>query len=323
MCGESMTDEYEEIKSEETRKNLNVFRPIDKTASYDPKTFVGAQSKIKDLEEYLQRLNQPNGHAADVGARRDLSYLLYGDQNEQLSRTDTQLMSEADDAYRFAIENMSRYIENNRGRVISEFDGKSLMSLVINKLPLYLTKKKNHDGSPNEHYDAKHNKLVADILEFRAMKSSDEKTRGEAQESLMKKIMDDKEVPEWIKVSMQREAGRGQSFERMIFIKYAAGQTNALLRYLTNGDKPDESKLKELINNSLRVAYDRYDDIPSGKAFDKERREDVWEKSLRECYMVMARELRSVEKKELEDDNPEKREENEREDERKSLRMAA
>lgn len=315
-----MTDEYEDAKSEETRENLNVFKPIDKNERYDPKKFVGAQSGIKDIEEYLQRLRQPNG-LTDVGAKRDLSALLYGDPNEQLSRTDAQLMSEADDAYTFAIENMGRYIENNRGQVINEFDGNGLMSLVLDKLPLYSTPKEKRKGEPNEHYDEKHNKIVADILEFRALRSSDERTRAEAQKNMMDEIMNDKEVHPWIKVSLQRYAGRDSSFVSMIFTRYVAGQEKALKKYLTNDGKPDETKLRNLIHDSLRVAYDRYDTIPSGAAFDKERREDVWEKNLRECYMTMARELRSVEKKELEDDNPVKREENEREDERRASGM--
>jgi hypothetical protein len=319
MLGESMTDEYDEAKSEETRETLKVFRPIDKTEHYDPKSFVRAQSQIKDMEEYFQRLSQPNGQA-DVGAKRDLSELLYGGPNDQSNYE--HLMSEANDAYSFAIENMSRYIENNRGQIINKFEGKSLLDLVLNKLPLYSTKEKK-DGDHNGHYNEKHNKLVADILELRDMNSSDEKTVAKAQKNMMEKIMEDKEVPEWIKVSMQRYAGRESSFVPMIFSRYHAGQTKALFRYLTKGDKPDESKLRGLINNSLRVAYDDLDSVPSGKEHDKERREKIWENNLRECYKVMARELRSVEKEDLEEKDSKKREENERKAERISLRMAA
>jgi hypothetical protein len=248
--------------------------------------------------------------------------LLYGDDSEWTKRPEL-LLSEANDAYTFAIDNMGRYVENNRGRVISEFDGKSLMSLVLDKLPLYSTPKAKTNGEPNKGYDERHNKLVEDILELRALKSSDEGTRAKAHEVLMKKIKDDKDVPDWIKLTIQRYAGKESTFISMIFLRYAGGQEQALKKYLSKDDKPDETKLKNLINNSLRVAYDRYDDIPSGKAFDKERREDIWEKGIRPCYMTIARELRSVEKKELEDDNPDKREQNEREDERRSLGMAA
>ncbi len=304
-----MTDEYEEAKSEEIRENLGVFRPIDKNEHYDPKKFVRAQSQIKDMEEYVQRLNQPNGHA-DVSARRDLSGLLYGDPNEQLRRPTEHLMSEANDALSSGVENMGRYIENNSGQAMSGLDGKSLMGLVINSHPLYLTG------------DERHDKVAADILELRAMNSPNEEVRHKASGNMMRRILTDKEVPDWVKVSIQRYAARESTFVATIFSRYHEGQEKAIARYLTSGDKPDESKLRRLINESLRVAYDKFDDVPSGEENDDERK-DIWEQNIRPCYLAIAGELRSIEKKKLEEKDSKKQESKAREAERQSLRMAA
>jgi hypothetical protein len=304
-----MTDEYQDVKDEEIRKNLKVFRPIGKDDSYDPKTFAKAQGNLNDLEGYIQRLSQPNGHA-DVSARRDISGLLYGDENEQLRRPTEHLMSEARDAQSSAVENMGRYMENNSGQVMNRLDGKSLANLVLNSHPLYLTGNEKHD------------KVAEDILELRALNSSDEKTAGEAQKSIMKRINEDKEVPDWIKISIQRYAGRESSFVPMIVSRYVNGQNKALSKYLTNGDKPDESKLRGLINNSLRAAYDKFDDVPSGKENDEERN-DIWEQNIRPCYLTIAKELRSVEKKKIDEKDSKKQESKAREKDRNSLGMAA
>jgi hypothetical protein len=301
--------EYQKAKKEATKKNLKVFRPIDKDSSYDPQTFVKAQGQLNDITGYIHALNQPNG-GANIGARRDLSEKLYGDSNEQLRRTDTQLMSEARDAESSAVENMGRYIEHNSGQVMNRLDGNSLATLVRNSHPLYLTGNKQHD------------EVVADIIELRAMNSSDEKMVAQAQKSMMDRINNDEEVPDWIKVSIQRYNTLESPFVSMIFARYSAGQKKALDSYLTKGGKPDETKLKALINNSLRAAYDKFDDVPKGKEHDGER-SDIWEQNLRPCYLEIAKELRSLEKRKLEAKDSKKQEEKAREKERQSLGMAA
>lgn len=298
-------------------KNIVNYHPILPDKEYSRKPFLKAQGQLNDLEEYIQVLEKD---PYNLNARKDLFELLMGDSRKHVGKSPEVIKQIGHTAYSDGIEKMSRYVEMNYNPVMNKLDGKELVRLVMN-IPLYKTSDKEYKhGKVTK--DKEHNELVDLINEIRSMNSEDKEIQGKVISNALSNILKSKEVPDWVKNLVQEFAGTDATFSKDILTNYKAVREKTLNGYITKDGKPDEKKLKSLINISREVAYAELNELDKKK--DEKERNDIWEKVIRPEYIGIAKALYKSEKKELEKDIPEKVEKNEREERRiESLGMAA
>src|SRR3989344_8860165 len=195
MSNENLSLE-ERLKKEE--KNIVNYNPISANESYDRLTFVKKQGELNDLEEYVQAIGKD---PYNVGAREDLSYLIFGDSRVHVGMSPEEIRKIGNDAYSDGIEKMSKYAERNYDNMIGKLEGEDLKNIAMN-LPLYKTSDKKYKSGEITK-DNEHNKLVDTINEIRLMNSDDEEIKGKVVNNALSKVINSKEVPDWVKNLIQ------------------------------------------------------------------------------------------------------------------------
>jgi hypothetical protein len=303
---ESMTNEKEpnlEARVDEEDRNIVNYHPISPKGKYNRKPFVSAQKQLNDLGAYAQALSKD---VYNVGAREDLCGLLLGDSNKQNGMAPERLIKMAGEAYGDGIDSMGRYVRHNFKDFMGKLDGESL-NRVVYSVQLYATGNKEHD------------EIVSLFRDIREMGSKDEQTKSEAINRAINHLLKTDNMPRWAKVLISADK---QFLGEIVIPRFYAGRNKALAEHLQKDGKPDKDKLRKLVEDSIKVANDRYGDVPSGKEHNGERK-DIWEGDLRPYYIATAQALYPIEKKELEKNNDRKQDEKKREAERQSLGMPA
>jgi hypothetical protein len=315
MSDENKNPTLEERLKKEEKQIVN-YHPISPNERYDRETFVKAQKALKNFEEYMQVLSKD---PFDVNAREDLSYLLFKDIAKHVGMKPEEIRKIGNSAFSNGIENMAKYVENNYNNFMDKLDSGGLTNLVMG-LPLYKTSNKEY-GHERIAEDKEHNELVYLINEIKLMNSDDKEVQGKVVGNILSNIIKSKEVPDWAKSLIQYFAKTDAHFVNEMVVKYKTERAKAFSEHITKDGKPDKDKLKSLIDKSLKIAYAEFNELNEKE--HEEERKDIWEKVIRPYYIEMARALYKSEKKELEKDIEEKRKENEREEYRNELGMAA
>ncbi len=304
----------ERLKKEE--KNIVNYNPISANESYDMLTFVKKQGELNNLEEYVQAIGKD---PYNVGAREDLSYLIFGDSRVHVGMSPEEIRKIGNDAYSDGIEKMSKYAERNYDNMIGKLEGEDLKNIAMN-LPLYKTSDKKYKSGEITK-DNEHNKLVDTINEIRLMNSDDEEIKGKVVNNALSKVINSKEVPDWVKNLIQYFAGTNAHFVNEIFARYKTGMVRAFSEYITREGQVDKDKLKSLVDTSLKVAYAEFNELDEKENVGE--RKDIWEQAIRPYHIVIAKSLYKPEKKKLEENIDKKKEKSERKEFRRKLGMAA
>jgi len=278
-----------------------VYRPISPNEAYGRTAFLNAQDQLNDLERYREALDK-DPH--DVKAREEICKTAFGRKEGHLDYSPEQMRIIAKETYKSGAEGMGRYVQNNEDKFFDMLDGKALQNLVMT-LPMYKNGKKEHDD------------LVELINDVNSMGKILHESEVEKMRRGVEKLTKSKNVPDWAKKLIKYFSG-DQRFVQEVYVKSYFSKKAVLGNALTKDREPDRDKLKGLIKDSLKVAYDKGADEK-----DEGKRNDIWEDCIRPYYLEMAKYAFGFEKKAFEDDNEELRERNEREEKRSGLGMAA
>ncbi|MEM4271750.1 MAG: hypothetical protein QXD13_01535 [Candidatus Pacearchaeota archaeon] len=283
------------------------YNPIKKDEAYDRKTFVYAQEQLNDLQNYHAGLQKDH---ANPGVRKDLSELLFENEASQrrFQTSDEQAARNITEGFLSdGIESMARYAEKNKRYFLDEIlDGKAFMGLAMN-VPLYKTGKKEYDNL---------SELIGKIKAIDAAEK--ENDINKMREIVLKKLESDK-ISDGAKNFLSYWANDARFLMEMIEI-YRSANSRALAEAVTKDGEHDREKLKNLVEGSLDVAYEKLEEETNEK-----KKKDIWKENIKPYYVRMAQLAYELEKKKLEKDEEtdESRKKNERKAERRALGMAA
>ncbi|MCF7910216.1 hypothetical protein K9L16_00910 [Candidatus Pacearchaeota archaeon] len=275
---------------------LNDFRESD----YDREKFVKLTGTWQDLQEWKETLSKD---PYDISTILDFAGAAGFEPQKYTSTPDGPLIAatELDRTLSDTTETLSRYVERNKPDFYDELSGEQLFAITQN-IGLY-----------RDETDEKHNELVDALKEVRGLEeiSKDSSKIGSYIENKLK------DAPNWLKESYYILSGN-DNYIKNLFQFYAIDAQRKLTNLIVSedGKNIDKDKIKDAIEKSLEIAYDEFkdEDNPGAKS-------DIWEKSIRPWYLLMANVLYPQEKKELKIDRDEDLEE--RKAYRREIGMAA
>ena len=269
------------------------YKPINSEESYNREKFVESFGEFSDLENYIQGLiKTPNNPTilSDLGAllRKKPGFYQNMPNPAGVART------EADRAYSSGIEQIAKYVEKNKEKFFNLLDEEKILGLVTN-LPLYKTGDKKHD------------EFIEKLNEIHIINEA-EKDASKMHQYVNSKI---NEIPEWAREAYTLLQGN-QNYVQATFQEFKeVAQIRFQKEILTKKGKPDKAKLENIIKNSLKKAWEKYNDEDN-----LEDKKDIWEGDIRPYYLTLAKMVYADEKKQAKyDKDPAK--ENRKEDRRK------
>jgi len=277
-----------------------LYHPISK-GEYNRDTFVITQDQLNDIEKYKGALDK-DPH--NIKAREGICKIAWGDKKAHLNYSPEQMRITAKELYNSGAEGMGRYVEDNKNKFFDMLDGKALQNLAMS-LPLYKNGKKGHDDLVN---------LINDI---NSMGKAINEGKIDEMRNRVDKLAKSEEVEKWAKDLLKYFSG-DQRFVQEVYTKSFILKQNVLGNAITKNEKIDKGKIRNLLGDSLKVAYDEEKDEK-----DEDKKKNIWEDCIRIYYLGMAKYAFGPEKEAFEDDNEELRKRIKREKHRFELGMPA
>lgn len=298
-----MTEESLETRLAQTAGVPFRYYPIDLAAGDEE--FVAQYETLEDLEKWAGAIKK-NPH--DLGARRDLSGLLFGDSNFHMGRSPEAMSQLAKDSRSNGIEAMARYAESRFDYMFGELDAKSLADL-LDSLPLYKTGK-----------DKEHDLLVDLLSETKKMREMLKEKSLEKMRSYVMQSLKNESTPTWAKKAMSAIIQSDEGVVYNIFRKKYEAMNSVVNSALSDSEgNLDENKVRRLIRDSLDSAKDAYEDET-----EDNKKNDIWEDVIRPYYLGTAKAFYPIAQAEYTKSRPDRIiKMDERESERRKLGMAA
>ncbi len=250
-----MTNGYsiDEIRRIQKQANAtdHAFRAIDGSGSYSQRALASSQDALNEMGAEREALKKS---PLELKAKENVAERLYGDKREHLSRSSDELQLGIKEAQKEAARQIALYVERNFDRVFSNFeDGRgsvSLANLVVNQSNLYSTGGENKD----------HDYVVGSIMDLRHLgKIAEDKDLGKMR-GIVEKSMKSKDVPEWGRKVMKYFLNDERFIEATFQKIYSAKAQVVQVALHRKDGKPNVSRLKSLLEESLKIAKEKRDE---------------------------------------------------------------
>lgn len=255
-----MTNTAQEARSleDELERTQFGYQPINPEESWDRDRFVVAADAWLTLKAAEKGLKAKPG---DLGAREELSKrLMNGDKKWQAKYDDLFLQVAAKTARKRGDAAMALYVERNKDsffNLLSAKDkGQGLVKLILEDLPLY----------PTGNADSEHDKSVDLINGYREMVEllqSDDPGKGNKMRKKIKDALKRENMPSWVGDLMNyfMEGRQGEIYMNEVYQKLTGIKQHAAFSLVQREDNSaNVGKIREIFDESERVAQDAYDD---------------------------------------------------------------
>lgn len=281
-----------------------VYRPIEPSKSHDRGTFLYHQDTLNNLTKYRSQLDKdPN----DLKAREDFSRKIFGDPTYHVGLSEVDMRTHVRAVHEDALEKMAHYAEHNFNELFNRLGDQSLQMLAFS-VPLYIVKdNKGHNALVN---------LLGEVKEIEQI--AEKEDIGKMRGYLLNAVEKDKTLPDYMK-KIIRYLSKSESTIARVFANANQAKHAILSQALSTKDgKPKTGRLRSLIKDSLNSAKDVLEDEK-----DEGKKRDIWEDVIRPYYEKLAEVAYINENKKYHEEHSELSNVDQREEERRQLRMAA